>query len=231
MPARHPNFSISGPLLPSLVSVMLLGGLTLPLAGCASTGIAVRESLGYAKRDQLVDRVQDARKEQTEAKEQFASTLEEFQALTGHDGGDLDRIYKRLDRELKRSQSQADDVRGKIRDVERVSTALFKEWEAELSEFSSPQLRAASQRQLDDSRDQYENLVTAMKRAESSMNPVLTAFNDQVLFLKHNLNASAIASLESSVLPGLEADVARLIAEMEASIAEADAFIGAMSGG
>jgi vacuolar-type H+-ATPase subunit D/Vma8 len=201
------------------------------MTGCASTGIAVRESLGYAKRDQLVDRVQDAREEQTQAKEQFASTLEEFQALTGHDGGDLDRIYKRLDRELKRSQSQADDVRGKIRDVERVSSALFKEWEAELSEFSSPQLRAASQRQLDDSRNQYEDLVRAMKRAESSMNPVLTAFNDQVLFLKHNLNASAIASLESSVLPGLEADVARLIAEMEASIAEADAFIGAMAGG
>ena len=45
-----------------------------------------------------------------------------------------------------------------------------------------------------------------------------------MLFLKHNLNAQAIASLQSELV-SVEADVASLIKEMETSIAEADVFI------
>jgi len=59
------------------------------------------------------------------------------------------------------------------------------------------------------------------------MQPVLTAFRDQVLFLKHNLNAAAIASLQTTA-KGIESDVERLVAEMNASIAEADRFIKGM---
>jgi hypothetical protein len=66
-----------------------------------------------------------------------------------------------------------------------------------------------------------------MKTASSKMDPVLRGFNDRVLFLKHNLNAQAIASLSGDVRM-IEGDVARLISEMNASIAEADAFIGQM---
>ncbi len=214
-----------------LRTLLVALAVSILLPGCASTGIAVRESLGTAKREQLVDRVQEARGEQAEAKEQFASTLEEFQALTEHDGGSLEKLYRKLDRELDRSQDQADDVSKKIRDVERVADSLFKEWERELDQYASADLRRTAERQLIDSRDRYTDMLAAMRRAEGSMQPVLTALGDQVLFLKHNLNASAIASLESSVLPKLEADIARLIAEMEASIAEADAFISTMTTG
>ena len=56
------------------------------------------------------------------------------------------------------------------------------------------------------------------------MAPPLAAFRDQVTFLKHNLNAQAIASLETQVV-SIETDVKKLVADMEASIAEADSFI------
>ena len=70
--------------------------------------------------------------------------------------------------------------------------------------------------------------MQAMRRAEQKMAPVLTAFKDQVLYLKHNLNAQAIASLQSE-LSSIESDVVQLIREMEASIREADTFISAMA--
>lgn len=63
-----------------------------------------------------------------------------------------------------------------------------------------------------------------MENAESKMSPVLTVFSDQVLFLKHNLNARAIASIRNEVI-GLEEDVANLINEMNEAIAEAESFI------
>jgi hypothetical protein len=68
--------------------------------------------------------------------------------------------------------------------------------------------------------------MKAMRAAASSMDPVLAQFRDQVLFLKHNLNSAAIASIEGEVVK-VKSDVAKLIADMEASIAEADRFLAA----
>jgi hypothetical protein len=78
-----------------------------------------------------------------------------------------------------------------------------------------------------ETKDRYADLISAMRRAEVKMEPVLQSFGDQVLFLKHNLNAKAITSLQGS-LASIESDVGILIRDMETSIAEADAFIASM---
>jgi len=214
--------------MPCVLLSALAGSVLVFECGCASTGIAVREQLGYAKREQLVNRVEETRDAQEQAKEQFATTLDELKSLTGFDGGELESAYNRLKRELDRSADRAERVRNRIDSVERVADALFKEWEGELEEFSSESLRRASEDQLLETRSRYEEVVAAMRRAESKMDPVLVAFNDQVLFLKHNLNARAIASLDETVVE-LEADIATLIRDMEASIAEANQFIDSMA--
>jgi len=193
-----------------------------------STGIAVREKLGTPKREQLVDRVDETRIAQESAKEQFASTLDELRSLSGYDGGELESAYKRLKSQLDRAESRADKVRGKIKSVDRVANALFKEWEKELDEYSTDTLRNASALQLDETKSRFNDVLSAMRKAESKMAPVLAAFKDQVLFLKHNLNVRAIASLDSTLLE-LESEIAVLIADMEASIAEANSFIDDMS--
>ncbi len=207
-----------------LVAVVLVG---LFQPACTSTGIAIRETFGIEKREQLVDRVEDARDQQEDAKEQFATTLEEFQALTDYDGGNLESLYKKLDRELKRSKSEAEGVSDKIDSVEAVAKKMFKEWENELDEYTDSSLRASSAETLRQTQDRYGELISKMRRAESKMDPVLAAFSDQVLFLKHNLNAQAIASLEGTV-GQLEGQINQLIADMNASIAEADSFISDM---
>lgn len=206
----------------------LLPAVTI-LPACSSTGIAIREKMGTPKREQLVDRVDDARDSQEAAKEQFATTLDELKALSGFDGGELEGAYKRLKSKYDRSKSRAEKVSSKITAVDRVGTALFKEWEVELNEYSTDSLRNASARQLDETKSRFNDVLYSMRKAESKMQPVLAAFNDQVLFLKHNLNARAIASLDSTLMD-LENEIAALIADMEASIAEANSFIDDMSG-
>jgi hypothetical protein len=67
-----------------------------------------------------------------------------------------------------------------------------------------------------------------MHRAEAAMAPVLTLFNDQVLFLRHNLNARAIGALETE-LGTIERATAELITEMERAIDEASRFVEAMA--
>lgn len=209
------------------ILVSLLGTWLFTPSGCQSTYYAALEKLGYHKRDLLVTRVKDARDSQEEAKEQFQSALEKFSAVLQFDGGALEDKYKELKAELERSESSASAVEARIKAVENVSEALFKEWEGELAQYSSENLRRASSRQLNAARKRYTPLIRSMKRAESKIAPVLSAFRDQVLYLKHNLNAQAIASLQGE-LTSIETNIDALIREMEAAISEADAFIKAI---
>ena len=211
----------------SLTLSLLLTVLCLPLASCSKVYYGTWEALGVHKRDIMVERVQEARDDQEKAKEQFASALEKFSAMFEFEGGELEDKYKALKSELDDSESKAAEVKGRIDSVENVSEALFAEWTSELDQYSNADLRAASEKQLRQTRKKYDQMIAAMRKAESKMEPVLAAFRDQVLFLKHNLNARAIASIEGTA-GELETDVARLIEEMEASIKEADEFIASM---
>jgi uncharacterized protein YutD len=197
-------------------------------SGCQSVYYGTMEKFGYEKRDLLVSNVEDAREAQQDAKKQFESALEQFIAVTDYQGGDLEKQYRKLKGEYEDSQAQADKVRSRIADVERVAKDLFAEWEAELKQYTSAELRRNSQRQLQDTRARYQQMIAAMKRAERKLDPVLNAFHDRVLYLKHNLNARAIASLRTN-RKAIESDIAKLIGDMNLSIAEADRFIQAMS--
>jgi hypothetical protein len=197
-------------------------------AGCQSAYYGTMEAFGHHKRDLLVDRVEDTRDAQQDAKEQFQSALEKFTEVVNFSGGQLKEKYTELNAELEKSESKAKAVRGNISDVENVSNALFKEWESELNQYTNDNLRRASEQKLEQTRQRYSQLIDVMKGAEAKIEPVLSAFRDQVLFLKHNLNAQAIASLQSELV-SVENDIAALIKEMESSIAEANSFISTLS--
>jgi hypothetical protein len=206
------------------VSVLAL----VALAGCQnSVYYGTMEKLGYHKRDILVSRVKETRDDQEAAKKQFQTTLQQFSAVVHFNGGSLQAEYEKLNTEYDRSVARADAVHSRIKSVESVSGALFDEWKGEIKEYHSDQLRQQSQQELDETQAKYKQLLAAMKRAEAKMQPVLDAFHDQVLFLKHSLNAQAIASLEGT-RASLETDVNGLIADMDRSIKEADEFIGQM---
>ena len=217
-------------------TIITLLVMCLFLSGCASAGIAMRESLGIPKREQLVDRVKDARDSQDAAKKQFESALDEFLTVTGQKGqvsgkvADLEKQYGKFKSERERCESRANAVSERIGSVEVVADKLFAEWKGELKQYSSDDLRRRSEKMYDDTKNQYEQLLRAMKAAESKMKPVLAAFKDQELFLKHNLNAQAIASL-SGTAAQIQSDVGNLIRDMEQSIAEANKFIAQMGDG
>jgi hypothetical protein len=209
-------------------SIVLLIAATLLLLGCQPAYYYTMEKFGVHKRDLLVKWVQKARDSQEEAKEQFKSALEQFSSVVNIEGGQLQEKYKQLNTQFEASESKAEDVHDRIAKVEDVAKALFREWEKELKQYSNEKMRKISQQKLTDTQQQYAKLIGAMKRAEKNIEPVLSTFRDQVLFLKHNLNAQAISSIQSELL-SVESDVALLISDMEASIQEADTFIRKMS--
>lgn len=208
----------------NILKVFIVSGLALMLMSCSGVYYGAMEKIGVHKRDILVDRVIEARDSQQATKDQFASALEHFSSVINFQGGALEEKYRELKKELDKSEDQADEVRSRVDAVEDVAEALFDEWEDELDLYSSASLRKSSEKQLRQTKTHYYQLIGAMKKAESKIDPVLNPLRDQVLFLKHNLNARAVASLQTE-LTRIETDVSRLIRDMEKAMKEADSFI------
>jgi len=202
-------------------------GAGLLLGGCSGVYYNAMEKIGIPKRQILVDRVAEARGAQQAAKEQFASALEEFLSVAKVPASELKTTYDRVKGELDDCEKRAKDVRDRISSIQSVADALFAEWADELGKYSNPALRTQSAAQLEVTQRRYAELRRVMDQAAARMDPVLATFRDQVLFLKHNLNAQAIASLDGTTRT-LQVDISRLVADMEKSIKEADAFIASM---
>lgn len=194
------------------------------LAGCQSTYYAAMEKVGVHKRDILVDRVEDARDAQKEAQDEFKSALEQLTALTNFDGGELEAAYNKAKNAYENSEDAASEVSDRINKIENVAEALFDEWQEEIGQYTSRKLKDASTRKLKETHNQYDKLIRSMHRAEDKMSPVLASLKDNMLFLKHNLNANAIGSLKTE-FGSLKQDINRLISEMDIAIAESDIFI------
>jgi DUF2959 family protein len=198
--------------------------LVVVAGGCRTAYCAAWEKLGVEKRDLLKKRVVAARDEQQEAGEQFTDAMTGLKEITGFEGGKLEKAYNDLKADYEGCSSKAESVRKRIKDIETVAADLFEEWEKELAQISTTSLQAGSGQQLQATRERYEGLHTALKNAERSMSPVLTQFRDYVLYLKHNLNAQAIASLKGEAT-SIQAEISKLITQMNRSIAKADEFV------
>lgn len=209
-----------------VLAIMLLV-MPFGLSACDKAYMATMEKMGYAKRDILSSRVKSARDAQEDAKQEIQSTLEQFGQVVSYEGGDLETTYKKLNGELENSEDGARTVRKKIADVESVADALFSEWETELGQYSNADLRRKSQAKLTQTKNRYKEMLSAMKRAEQRIEPVLKPLRDQVLYLKHNLNARALAAIKGELVK-VDAQVDQLVKDMNRSIAEADKFIQSM---
>jgi chromosome segregation ATPase len=212
-----------------MARVVAVCSTLLVLAGCATVQYSALEKVGIHKRDILVDRVEDARDSQTETREQLVSAYEELSSLIGYEGGELEEKYKRLSKQVERSQESTEELDGHLDDIDRVSEDLFDEWQSELELYSSATLRAEQEKKLALARKQFAMMRKRMQTARDRVDPVMAVLNDNVLFLKHSLNAQALAALrgQASVLEG-QVDV--LIRDMQIAIEEADAFIKRMRG-
>ena len=202
----------------------------ISLTACETVVYDALEKVGYHKRDILIDRIDAAQASQTEGQEQFKSALKQFKSVINFDGGDLEVTYDQLNDEYEASVDAADEIHDRIDSVKNVADALFDEWQEELEQYSNASLRRDSERQLKNTRRRYSKVLGAMRRAEKAIDPVLASLKDNTLYLKHNLNARAIASLKNE-LGTVDNDVNALLTAMQQAINESNAFIDELRGG
>lgn len=207
-----------------LLTSLLLVAAAISTPACDSIYYKTMKKFGREKRDILVKRVKEARNSQDDAQKEFKSALERFQAIVDVEGGSLEEKYKKLNDEVQESEERSNRVKDRIDAVRDVSKALFDEWNDELGKYSDRKLRQESEREMRDTKRRTDALIASMTKAQARVEPVLKPLRDRVLFLKHNLNARALGALTNE-LDTVRTDVNALVADMQRSIAEADAFI------
>ena len=213
--------------LHNILHILSLLFAALLLASCSSAYYSAMEKVGVHKRDILVDRVEGARDAQEDAQEQFRSALDQFASVVALRETDLKHAYEKLNTEYLACEKASAEVSGRIDKVEKVSEDLFEEWEEELERYENQTYRETSKGQLRETESRYRDMLASMRAAEQSMAPVLQTFADNVLFLKHNLNAQAVGSLQAE-FSGLQKDIDVLIERMNTAIQESNAFIARM---
>ncbi|XQW84712.1 DUF2959 domain-containing protein [Thalassotalea piscium] len=199
----------------------------IALTGCSSAYYSAMEKVGIHKRDILIDRVEEATESQEEAKEEFASALEQFSSLISYDGGELETHYQQSKAHYEASEQAAQEVTKRIDAIESVAEALFSEWQEEIEQYSNQSLKRQSQTKLRQTKSKYTNVLIAMHSAEKKMSPVLTALKDNMLYLKHNLNAQAVGALKGEYT-SIKRNIDALIKEMNNSIGDSQAFIDSL---
>jgi ElaB/YqjD/DUF883 family membrane-anchored ribosome-binding protein len=183
-----------------LTLLILLFMIPLGFSRCDKAYIAAMDKMGYAKRDMLSSRVKSARDAQQEAKTDIQSALDQSGKVVAYQGRDLEATYKKLKSELQHGEDSSETVRNRIEDVESVGDSLFSEWKNELNQYSNADLRRKSEAKLAQTKTRYHDMLSAMKRAKQRIDPVLKPLRDHVLYLKHNLNARALAAIKDELI-------------------------------
>lgn len=202
--------------------------MVLLFSGCAnSVYYAGMEKVGFHKRDIMVDRVKNVQESQKEAQEEFKSALEQFGSLVTIKDSDLKSSYEKFNDEYEDVTEAAEELSTKIDKLENVSLALFEEWDDELSLYKNQKLKAQSQKNLKVTKSKYTSMMKSMRSSEKSMTPILDTFKDNVLILKHSLNAQAIGALQGE-FGTLKKEISVLISRMNQSIKASNTFIKEM---
>lgn len=190
----------------------------------SSAKYSAYEMIGMEKRDLFKKEVNNVQEEQEDTSEAFKDALTQLKEIYHFDGGDLEKQYKKFNSAYEDAEEEATELKARVAKVDKVASDLFLEWQNEMKEIKDSDLRAKSSEKLRETKKRYKSLEERLQTSQKKIDPVLGKLKDQVLFLKHNLNAKAIAGLKSES-GKIESDIEDLIKDVEKSSKEAEELI------
>lgn len=197
------------------------------IVGCQSAYYAAREKMAKQNRHLLRDQVENSRDDQEKASEAFTNALTRLKKMYGIAGGNPEEMYNRLSEGYENCRQRAEIIDERIDKIQRIASDLFAPWRQEIDRIQNPGFRSKCARKLKDIQSRFAILESSLITARRRMSPILANLKDYVLFLKHNLNAQAMGTLQGEAV-SIETNVNRLIRDISQSIKEADAFLAVL---
>ncbi|MEC9282962.1 MAG: DUF2959 family protein [Bdellovibrionota bacterium] len=204
---------------------LLIGALSLFfLCSCTTVYYKSWELLGREKRDLLSSNIESLKGEQEDAKEEFSDVLERMRSEYIGEKQSLAETYSDFKSDYDDIKDEVDDVTSRLNRIDGLAKALFKEWLLEANEFDSREYRRKSLAKRGETMRSFNKYMKSTRALEAGMNQSLKSLQDEVVFLKHNLN-SQIVSQFNVKLATLEKDMEKIIGKIEKSIEGTDSYI------
>ena len=198
--------------------------LALLLIGCQSQPYyKTMEVLGVQKRDLLVDRIDDVRATGVEAQSLLAKLVTTYRETADAPRDNIEGAYDRFEDGFEDARNKIRKMEGDIKTMKRVADDTFAEWESELKLYQDPQLKAESEAELAQRRQEYAALERVFDETGQRLDPVLFSLRDRVLYLNRNQSPETLARMKADA-PQVEAELRGAIAELQRSIDAAAAF-------
>jgi len=138
-------------------------------------------------------------------------------ALEGIAGGELGEdpaaTYGAFIERLEQSEQQAEQLRDAIDPMDDNAKQVFKQWAANLREFTSPSLLKRSEARMEATKERYESVRDSAEEAHEALVAVNKAMRDHALFLGHDLNAESLEAVKDEV-----SEVARDAGELDGAL-------------
>jgi hypothetical protein len=170
------------------------------LPACSFVNNIIKGKSGPADVDDLVAAVEKVNKELDASKASMLSAVQGLQTATAPDfQGDAVKAYKDLVKVIEASEDQADDLRKSIEKMQAAAAPVFDQWTKDLEAYSNPEMRQRSQVRLAAARERYDAVVAAVDPLLVEYESINESMRDHVLFLKHDMNPAALATIQDDV--------------------------------
>ncbi|HEX5137005.1 MAG TPA: DUF2959 family protein [Planctomycetota bacterium] len=205
----------------AVIAVLVLASLP----ACSFVNDLIKGKSGPADVDDLVAAVEKVNKELDASKASMLSAVQGLQSITAPDfQGDAAKAHKDLVKAVEASEDQADDLRNRIEEMQAAAAPVFDQWTKDLEAYSNPEMRQRSQARLAAARERYDAVVAAVDPLLVEYESINQSLRDHVLFLKHDMNPAAIATIQDDVR-SVAKDAASLDGQFNNGRAAARAYI------
>ena len=193
-------------------------------SGCSTVYYNFWETFGKEKRELLQSHVTEAKEGQEEVKEQFQSVLERIKHEYSFEGGSLEETYEKLQEDYEEAAAESSALSARVEKVSEIGEDLFEEWENEAQNLDNKRYKRDSLQKLRGTKKQFKKMLASMLAVEKNLDATLKQFHDQVIYLKHNLNAKALGSFKGE-FQSIQDDMRKLVRQINQSSQEAEEFV------
>ena len=197
------------------------------LAALALTVTVGAQDEGVKQVERLVKASGNTVKAIGDTKMQLMKTMDVYNALMADDAENRKKLYKSIQKEMENTEKRRTKIAEEAAKMRTEADTLFNEWANSSAAIENPDLRKKSDDRLAATKASYAEIGTAAQKAGDLYGPFMKALQDQVTFLGHDLNPSAVADLKPEAAKINEAS-SKLMQSIDDTISTANKNIAAL---
>jgi chromosome segregation ATPase len=193
------------------------------LAGCSSEGKPAKEST------KAIEGLASTRDALVRAKAQVSETTSALNDLAS-EGGDLRAEYQKFSTLVEETERDAERARKRAQEMRERTKQYVSEWQKEMSDVQSPELRAGAEERRRRIQDNFDAIAEAARHTREAYEPYMQNLKDIQKALAMDLTPSGV-QMARPATEKARADAKTLDLRFDQLIAELDRVSAGMSAG